>query len=132
MEKKILHRNDLVYPELSYKIVGILYEVYNNLGYGLSEKTYQKATAEGMKDADMEFSQQVYFPILYKGKKIGSNYLDFLIEKKVVLELKKGDRFAKAHIDQIYQYLVVSKLKLGILAYFAPRNVHFKRIVNLY
>jgi len=70
-------------------------------------------------------------PLTYNNQRIAANYLDFLIDKKIVLEIKKGDRFVKAHIDQVYQYLVDTKLKLGILAYFAPRNLHFKRIVNL-
>lgn len=59
------------------------------------------------------------------------NFFDFLIEDKIVLELKKGDRFSKTHIDQVNQYLVSKNLKLGILAYFAPNKVHYKRIVNL-
>ncbi|MBL8030554.1 MAG: GxxExxY protein [Candidatus Doudnabacteria bacterium] len=54
-----------------------------------------------------------------------------MIEDKIVLELKKGDRFSKTHIDQVNQYLVSKNLKLGILAYFAPNKVHYKRIVNL-
>ena len=57
--------------------------------------------------------------------------IDFIIEDKIVLELKKGNRFVKAHIDQVYEYLVSNNLKLGILSYFAPRNLHYKRIVNL-
>ena len=132
MASRIIHREDLIYPEMCYKIVGILYEVYNEVGYGFSEKTYQKATAVGLKNADMKFVEQVYYPVMFKGKKIAGNYFDFLIEDKIVLELKKGDRFVKAHIDQVFQYLVVSELKLGILSYFAPRNLHYKRIINLH
>ncbi len=105
------------------------YEFTND--YGRSEKVYQRAVALGLKDSGLEFKEQFYMPLIYKNKQIGNNRFDFLIADKMILEIKKGDRFIKSHIDQVYSYLVGSNLKLGILAYFAPRNLHFKRIVNL-
>lgn len=126
-----IHKPDLIYPELSFKIVGVLFEVYNALGYGFAEKTYQNAVATGLKNSGLQFIEQVYAPILFQGEKVDSGFLDFLIEDLVVLELKRGDRFAKIHIDQVYEYLVSKNLRLGILAYFTPKKLHFKRIVNL-
>ncbi len=131
MDKTKLKVDDLVYPDLSYKIVGMLFDVYNSVGYGQNEKIYQRAVAVVLKSKGLKFREQVYFPLSYGGHKIGSGYLDFLIEDKVILEIKKGDRFVKSHIDQVYGYLAGNNLKLGILTYFAPRNVHFKRIVNV-
>lgn len=131
MSKKILKRADLIYPELSYQVVGILFDVYNQLGHGQAEKVYQRAIAVGLKGFGLKFREQVYTPLIYGNQRIASSYLDFIIEGKIVLEIKKGDRFAKSHIDQVYRYLTDNELKLGILAYFAPRNLHFKRIINL-
>ncbi|MBI2966362.1 MAG: GxxExxY protein [Bacteroidetes bacterium] len=131
MKQPVIQRKDLIYPELCYQIIGILFEVYNQLGYGHSEKVYQKAVAVALKKAGLKFVEQIFYPILFNGTKISGGRFDFLIEDKIVLEIKKGDRFAKGHIDQLYGYLVNSKLKLGILAYFAPRNLHYKRIVNI-
>ena len=128
MAKKII---DLIYPELCYQIVGILFEVYNQLGNGYEEKIYQKAIAEALKQSMLKFREQVYLRIDFKGKKVGKCYLDFLIEEKVVLEIKKGNHFSTVHIKQVYKYLVNNDFKLGILAYFAPRGVHYKRIVNV-
>ncbi len=127
-----LQRQDLVYPELSYQIIGVLFDVYNSLGNGFDEKVYQRAIAAALEKQRLRFQEQVYAPILYEGKNIGRNYFDFLIEKKVVLEIKRGDRFAKSHIDQVRQYLQINNFKLGVLAYFAPNKLHYKRIVNLY
>lgn len=129
--RSLLRREDLVLPELSYQIIGILFDVYNKLRYGFQEKTYQKAIAAASKNAGLQYKEQLYVPLTYADQRIGSYYLDFLIEDNVILEIKRGDRFIKAHIDQVYQYLVAKKLQLGILAYFAPRNLHFKRIANL-
>ena len=124
-------RSDLVYPELSFQIIGVLFDVYNQLGYGLAEKTYQNAIALAFKNKNIQIQEQVYCPVEYLGKTVGRNYLDFLVEGIIVLEIKKGDRFAKSHIDQVYRYLVANNLKLGILAYFSPTKIHFKRIVNI-
>lgn len=126
-----LKREDLVYPELSYQLLGLLFDVHNQLGHGFAESVYQKAFAEALTKAQIKFQEQVYAPVSYLDKKIASGYLDFLIDDKIIIELKKGDRFLKVHIDQVYQYLLSKKLKLGILVYFAPRKLHYKRILNI-
>lgn len=67
--KKI--REDLIYPELCYKIVGVLFGVYNKLGTGYLEKVYQKAVAEGLKLENLQFKEQLYSPVEYCGKIVG-------------------------------------------------------------
>lgn len=131
MQKLKIKRPDLVHPEVSFKIINALFQVHNELGYGFSEKTYQKAVAIALKKLGLTFNEQVYAPVSFQGQQVAKGFLDFLIEGQVVLEIKKGDRFSKTHIDQVYQYLVSKNLKLGIIAYFTPKKVHFKRIVNL-
>jgi len=69
--------------------------------------------------------------LYYKEKKVGHYFIDFLIDNKVVLEIKVGDRFPKRNIDQIFSYLRSSNLKLGILANFTSDGIKFKRILNL-
>ncbi len=96
---------DLIYPELSYKIVEVLFEVYNEIGPGHHEKYYQRAVSVGLKKESLNFNEQVYTPIVFNNTKIGSYFLDFLIDNKVILEIKKGDRFSKNNIDQINSYL---------------------------
>jgi len=122
---------DLVYPELSYKIIGILFDVYNQLGYGYQEKYYEKAVATSLKLAGLNYKEQCSVPIEFKGEKIGNYFMDFLVDDKVVLELKRGERVAKSNIDQIYAYLKSANLKLGILAQFTPSGIKFRRILNL-
>ena len=131
MTPAILKRQDLVYPDLSYKIVGVLLNVYGQLGYGLYEKTYQKAVAAGLKKEGLKFKEQLYVPVKFENKVVGRNFLDFLVEDVIALELKRGDKFVKAHIDQLYNYLVANNMKLGILVYFGPQRLHYKRILNI-
>ncbi len=78
MEGK-LQRKDLVYPELSYKIMGCAFEVYNELGFGHAEKFYQKAMAVQLKKEGLTFKEQVYTPLKFKDEVIGRLFLDFLI-----------------------------------------------------
>jgi|SRR3989344_5491497 len=130
MKEKPLLKKELVYPELSYQIVGVLFEVYNKIGLGHQEKHYQKAIAIGLNEENLTFKEQVYTPIIFSNKKIGSYFLDFLINNKVVLEIKKGDRFSKNNIDQIMGYLKSNKSKLGIIANFGKDQLKFKRIIN--
>ncbi len=129
MKKEI--RTDLIYPELSYKIIGILFDVYNQLGYGYQEKYYENATAVALKFAGLNYKEQFPVPLKFKNEKIGNYFLDFLIDDKIVLELKRGERVAKSNIDQIYAYLKATGLKLGILAQFTPSGIKFRRILNI-
>ncbi|MBI4930697.1 MAG: GxxExxY protein [Bacteroidetes bacterium] len=123
-------RSDLLFPELSYQIVGCAFEVYNELGFGHHEKYYQRAYAEALKLKELKFTEQVYFPLKFKDKVIGKFYFDFLVDEKVIVELKKDNRFSKQHIDQVKGYLKVSGLKLAILINFTRTEVLYKRIIN--
>ena len=100
-------------------------------GHGLYEKTYQKAVAVALKKRGLNFEEQLYVPIFFEGEKVGINYFDYLVEGKVVVELKKGDIFVKAQIDQVYNYLCAKDLRLGILAYFGPQRLHYKTVLNV-
>jgi len=125
-------REDLVEKDLCYKIVGILMEVYKHLGSGHRERYYQRGVAEELKRQNYNYKQFVRVTLDYKDVPIGVYILDFLIEGRVVLEIKKDNYFSKQHIDQVNGYLRALGLKLGILANFTKEGVKFKRIVNLY
>ncbi len=121
----------LVHPELSYKLIGILFDVYNELGPGLKEKHYYKAIALALKNSGLVFKQQVPVTLKYKESKVGIDFLDFLVEDSVILEIKTGDRFLKRNIDQVNEYLKATGLQLGILISFTKDGIKFKRIVNI-
>ncbi len=131
MYQKNRIRKDILYPELSYKIVGVLFEVYNELGYGYQEKYYEKAIAKYFDMQNIKFKRQAPYKIRIKGEIIGRYYLDFLVENKIVLEIKKGNYFPKQNIEQVNAYLKVTNLQLGILANFTSNNVKFMRLVNI-
>jgi GxxExxY protein len=120
-----------IYEELSYKINGALYNVFNNVGPGHKENFYQKATAHEFSLLKFNFEEQLPARIIYKGKRIGIYYFDFLIENKVVLEIKVRNYFSKKDIEQLFSYLKARNLKLGIIAHFTKGGVKIKRVVNI-
>ncbi|MEK7212675.1 MAG: GxxExxY protein [Patescibacteria group bacterium] len=129
--KPAVKRSDLLYPELSYQVVGVLFSVFNQLGYGYKEEYYQRAIRQELLRLKMPFREQITFPIKFNEQVIGKQIFDFLIDGKIVLEIKRGDRFSRQDIVQTTGYLHSAGLKLGILARFSSRGLVFKRIVNM-
>jgi GxxExxY protein len=127
-----LKKNDLLHPELSYQIIGILFEVHNTLGYGYLEKYYQKSIAALLRKSKVNFKEQVLVEVKIGDEIIAKGYADFIIDEKIVLEIKKGDSFRKNNIDQLHSYLKMTGLQLGILANFTSKGLLSRRIVNIY
>jgi len=120
----------IIHPDLSYKIVGILYEVYNELGYGYQEKYYEKAVSKCLKLENIPYIEQAPYKISFKGDIIGRYFIDFVVDNKIVLELKRGDYFSQKHIEQIKGYLKATDLRLAILAHFTSNGVKIFRALN--
>ncbi len=130
-EFQINKNTTLIYPELSYKIIGSAFEIFNNIGGNHKELIYQKALYETFQNNNITVQQQVFNPVKIKEKTVGKNYFDFIVENKIVVEIKSSERFSKSHFDQLLNYLIVSKLKLGILISFGRNEVKFKRVLNV-
>ena len=96
------------------------------------EKVYQKAMAITLKEKGLSFIEQIQYPVKFRGEIIGNGKLDFLVEGKIIVELKKDDLFSKANIEQVLNYMKLTNCRLGILLNFAHRKLQFKRIVNIY
>lgn len=121
---------ELVHPELSYKIVGLLFSVYNQMGGGYQEKYYQNALKKELLTNNIPFLEQVRTEFNYQGKRIGRYYLDFIIDHKIVLELKTAPSFSRKDFMQILNYLRQSSLELGILVSLNRNNIFYKRILK--
>ena len=120
----------MLYPELSYEIIGVLYKVYNSLGSGYQEKYYQRALEKEFRLHRIKFENQLPIRLKYQGDDLGIYYLDFLIEGKIVLEIKVASKFYPKDIRQILGYLKAKNVKLGILACFGKNGMIYKRILK--
>ena len=121
---------ELIYPKLSYTIVGILFKVHTELGGKYQEKYYQRAVEVALKEVGLPYQKEISVDLSFKGKKIGKYFLDFLIEDKIILELKATPRFNRDDFRQVMAYLKAKNLKLGILANFRGEKLVFKRVLN--
>jgi len=120
----------IIYPELSYKIIGIAFKVFNALQYGHQEKYYQRAFELELNKEGIKYEKEKEVALNYNGSKIGKYYLDFLIENKIVVELKVLANFKYKNIRQVLEYLEEANKKLSILIYFTKEGVRYRRIIN--
>lgn len=126
-----LRRTDLLFPELSFQINAILFDVFRELGGGHDERYYQKAVSLGLQETKVPFKEQYYVPLRFHDKVVGKYFLDFLIDDKIVLELKRG-KFVSIHIiNQTKEYLSALNLQLALIACFTHDGVFTKRIVSI-
>lgn len=120
----------IVQKELSYKIVGILFSVHNELGNRYQEKYYQRATAEALQENKIKFIKEISVDLTYNNKKIGKYFLDFLIENKIILEIKTVPRLHPKDFKQVLAYLIANNTELGILANFSSDKLTYSRVLN--
>ena len=119
-----------LYEDLTRQIIKAIFNVHNRLGYGYREKELQRALAEEFKKPGLGFVRELFCNLVYEGKVISKFYIDFVVEGKVVVELKIADDFYKKHFDQIMTYLKTNNLRLGLLAIYTKQKVLIKRVIN--
>lgn len=104
--------------EIIKKIKKFATEVYKILGSGYNETVYEEALALEMRKAKIDYDIELNTEIMYKEEKVGIHKLDFIIERKFVVELKAGTSIQKSHISQTKSYLKTLGLKKGLLINF--------------
>lgn len=120
----------LVYPEESYKIMGILFEVHNKLGTKYQEKHYQRAVETKFIEYKIPYQKEIELKVNFGSRELGKFYMDFLVFNKIILELKKVRFISDDDIKQVLRYLDAAKSKLAIVANFRHQRLEYKRIVN--
>ena len=116
--------------ELTYKIIGIAMEVYNELGYGFLEKVYENALRVAFKEHGTLAESQRPIEVYFHNEKVGDYFADIIVENKVIIELKAVENLKKIHSAQLLNYLKATKLKVGLLINFSPDGLEYKRVVN--
>ena len=121
----------LKYGDITQKILGAAFEVHSFLGNGFQEVIYQRALAYEMRLAGLNFAREIEQNIYYKDlpEPIGTRRADFVVENKVLVELKAIIQLEDVHINQLLNYLKVYKLEVGLLINFGSNRLTFKRLV---
>ncbi len=119
------------HKELSFKIIGCAFEVYNTLGNGYLEKVYERALLHELSLQGLNAVAQVPIKIPYKGILAGDYFADIIVENKIILELKSCISINQAHKAQLINYLSATGLKVGYLLNFGSvRKLENIRIVK--
>ena len=105
-------------------------EVHKILGNGFQEVIYQRALALELGKTGIEFAREVEMPIYYDGQEIGTRRADFLVNGKIMVELKALTSLEDVHIAQGLNYLEAYKLEIGLLVNFGAKKLEFKRLTN--
>ncbi|HEU5145837.1 MAG TPA: GxxExxY protein [Chryseosolibacter sp.] len=123
--------NELKYQGITEKIIGCAFEVHTVLGNGFQEVIYQRALALEFQSEGVLFDRETEIDIFYKDheKPIGARRADFLVEKKVLVELKALPDLEGVHFAQIRSYLKAYRLEVGLLINFGRKSMQFKRVV---
>ena len=123
--------NDIIYKDLSYKIIGRCFEVHNNLGSGFLEIVYKDSLEYEFRLQGIPFKREVKYEVKYKDIILPHFfYADFVIDDKIILEVKSVSSIANEHIAQTINYLKVSGNQLGLIVNFGNDRFISKRIVN--
>lgn len=120
---------EIIYKEMSYKIIGIAMKVHNDLGSGFLEKVYENALMVLFEREGIKAEQQKYLELNYYGKNIGNYIVDILINDEIIIELKTVEKISDIHIAQVINYLKITRKKLGIILNFKNRKLEYKRII---
>ena len=119
---------NIIYKDLSYKIIELALEVHNELGCGFLEKVYENALM--LLDREkIPARQQAPADVYFKSKVIGQYFADILVDNKLILELKTVDVIANIHTAQVLNYLRATGLKLGLILNFGKPRFEYKRLV---
>jgi len=124
-------KDNLIYADECYRIMGVVFKVFKELGFGHKESFFQKALARDFKDSGFEFKEQLRCKVKYKREDLGIYILDFLLFDKIILEIKQRNFISSKDINQLYKYLKATNLRLGIIITFTSEGVRYKRVVNL-
>ena len=118
------------YQELTEKIIGCAYTVYNKMGFGFLESVYEKCLLIELKKAGLEVEAQHPINVFYDGELVGEFFADVVVEDTVILELKSVRRVVQAHEVQLVNYLTATRKEVGLVLNFGPDKVDVKRKVR--
>jgi len=122
---------ELLYSDITEKIIHASFEVHKFLGNGFQEVIYQRALAYEMKNENLYFAREIEQDIFYKDlhEPIGTRRADFVVENKILVELKAIKELEDVHLAQALNYLKAYKLEVGLLINFGSKSLTFKRLI---
>ncbi len=120
--------NNYIHSELTDKIIGCAYDVYNQLGFGFMEKVYENAMMIKLPQKGLEVVQQAPINVYFEDKLVGEYFADILVNNKIILEFKAVSSLSKAHEVQLVNYLKATGIKVGLVINFGEKLKIVRRV----
>lgn len=118
----------LKHSDCTDRIIGVFYDVHNELGYGFLESTYAAAMLIALEESGLSAAREVPVPVWFRGRKVGQYFADMLVENKVLIEFKAPRHIESAHEAQLLHYLRATQIEVGLLRNFGVRP-QFRRLL---
>ncbi len=120
----------MISQEITHKIIGAAMEVHSQLGNGFQEVIYQRSLSHEMQLREIPFEREKEMNIRYKNWKVGTRRVDFLVNGKIMVELKSVIKLDDVHLAQAINYLESYQVPIGLLINFGSKSLEFKRLFN--
>lgn len=118
------------HTDVTQKIIGAFFKVYNTLGYGFSERVYQNALVIELLALGLKVEVQKQIAVYYAGTMVGEYYADIVVNGVVIVELKAVPRLLPEHEAQLLNYLKATPIEVGLLLNFGPRAQHERKVYD--
>jgi GxxExxY protein len=121
-------RTGLKHSELTDRVIGVFYDVHNELGHGFLESTYAEAMVVALSVSGLAVAREVAVLVWFRGRKVGQYFADLIVENTILLELKAARDLEPAHAAQLLHYLRATEIEVGLLLNFGVRP-QFRRLL---
>jgi GxxExxY protein len=118
------------HADITGKIIGAFFKVYNTLGYGFNEKVYENALAIELRKAGLKVAKQQEIVVYYEGETVGDYRADIVVNDAVILELKAVRELAEEHEAQLLNYLKATTIEVGLLLNFGVKAEHKRKVYD--
>jgi GxxExxY protein len=118
------------YGDITEKIIGAAFRIHGELSNGFQEVIYQRALAFEFAEMGLQFNREFEMPIFYKGKRIGTRRVDFLVCKLISVEIKAVAKLLPEHFTQALNYLEAYNIEVGLLINFGSNSLEVHRLTN--
>ncbi|MDJ0582209.1 GxxExxY protein [Crocosphaera sp.] len=116
--------------DITYKVIGCSMKIHNTLGNGFQEVIYQRCLAIELQKVGLTFEREKEQPIYYEGIHVGTRRADFVVENKIIVELKAVINLENVHLAQAKNYVVAYDFSVGLLINFGATSLQYKKIFN--
>jgi len=123
-----LENDGLVHGDITREIIGAFYETYRELGHGFLEAVYQRALPMALAARGVRSEREVPLVVRFRGSVVGEYRADLIVESRVLVETKVGEKIIQAHEMQLLNYLSATRLRVGLILNFGPRPT-FRRLL---